>query len=175
MPLRLKSRAPLYFAGAALLGILAGRLAFDHWGPRLVLNTTGSEPRGVYWLSAPTGAQLKRATLVAMTVPEAFRALIKERHWTRPGVPLLKNVGAVAGDTVCVANGTLSINGRAVVPVMSRDSQGRPLPQLRGCRQLAAGYFLPLSTYVPNSFDGRYMGQQPVSLIQGVAHPLWIF
>jgi conjugative transfer signal peptidase TraF len=175
MLLRLKSRRPLYLAGAALLCILAGRFTFERWAPRLVVNTTGSEPRGVYWLSAPTEKTLQRTTLVAMTVPESFRALIQERHWTRPGIPLLKNVAAVAGDTVCVSDGTLSINGRPVVPVMARDSRGRPLPQLRGCRQLAAGYFLPLSTYVPNSFDGRYMGQQPVTLIQGVAHPLWIF
>lgn len=175
MPLQIRSRRPLYFVAIALVCIVSARVAFERYGPRLLLNTTGSEPRGVYWLSAKTTSTPGRATLVAMTVPEAFRGLIESRHWTRPGVPLLKNVGAITGDTVCVAGGTLSINGKPVAPVMSRDSQGRPLPQLQGCRRLQTGYFLPLSTYVPNSFDGRYMGQQPVTLIQGVAHPLWTF
>ena len=175
MSLRINSRRPLYLTGAALACILAGRVVVERYGPRLVVNTTGSEPRGVYWLSAPSRQALGRATLVVMAVPGAFRALIQERHWARAGVPLLKNVGAIAGDTVCVTAGTLSINGAPVAPVLRADSQGRPLPQLRGCWQLPAGYFLPLSTHVPNSFDGRYMGQEPLSSIRAVAHPLWIF
>lgn len=158
-----------------MLFILAVRIAYERVGPRLVINITASEPRGVYWLSAANREAVRRRELVALSVPERFRALIRERKWTRPGASLLKNVGAIAGDTVCVGGGTLSINGRAVAPVLSRDSLGRPLPQLHGCQRLKPGYFLPLSTYIPNSFDGRYMGQQPVGLIQGVAHPLWIF
>jgi len=175
MSLRIRSPRALYLAPVALAAILLVRLGYEHFGPRLIINTTGSEPRGIYWLSGATPQSIRRSTLVALTVPRTFRELIEQRQWTRPGVQLLKNIGALAGDQVCVSKGRLSINGKAVAPVLSRDSLGRPLPQLHGCQRLAPGYFLPLSTYIPNSFDGRYMGQQPVALIQGVAHPLWIF
>lgn len=172
---RIRSPRALYLAPIALAVILVFRLSYEQFGPRLVVNTTGSEPRGIYWVSQATPRSIRRSTLVTITVPKAFRDLIATRQWIRPGVPLLKNIGALAGDQICVSEGTLSINGRVVAPVLSRDSLGRPLPQLHGCQRLAPGYFLPLSTYIPNSFDGRYMGQQPLALIQGVAHSLWTF
>jgi type IV secretory pathway protease TraF len=76
---------------------------------------------------------------------------------------------------VCISDTQTIINGRIIGPVLSVDSAGRPLPRIRGCLRISPGYFLPLSTAVPNSFDGRYMGQQPLRAVLGEVHPLWIF
>jgi type IV secretory pathway protease TraF len=108
-------------------------------------------------------------------MPVAFRTLIASRGWAPEGVPLLKNVEALEGDQVCTDDHEISVNGRRVGPVSSVDSQGQPLPRIRGCYIVPAGEFLPLSTYIANSFDGRYMGPQPLSLIHGEAHRLWTF
>jgi conjugative transfer signal peptidase TraF len=141
----------------------------------LILNTTASEPYGIYWLSAPPAAGPVRGALVVISVPSQYQALVLERHWVRAGTDLLKGVGAVPGDVVCVSDTRIAINHKEVAPVLKVDSKGRALPHITGCTAVPAGSFLPLSTYIPNSFDGRYMGAQPNSLIKGIAHPLWTF
>jgi type IV secretory pathway protease TraF len=99
----------------------------------------------------------------------------REDPWEQAGVPLLKAIGAVAGDVVCINDEAFSINGTPVGPVARVDGKGLPLPQLRGCFTIEAGYFLPVSGYSERSFDGRYMGPQPLSVIMGKATPLWTF
>jgi len=105
----------------------------------------------------------------------ALQSLVYGRGWEKTGVPLLKGIGAVAGDTVCVRDTVFEINGAPIGAVSDHDRAGLPLPRLRGCFRIEAGYFLPVSTYSARSFDGRYMGPQPLSVITGEAKPLWTF
>ena len=144
-------------------------------GPPLLINTTASEPVGVYWVRHRTSGEYARGMRVVFPVPQDYQALVVERGWLAPGVPLIKHIGAVAGDRVCIQSDRAVINDVVVGPVSTHDSEGRPLPQLRGCLTVPPGYFLPLSTYIPNSFDGRYMGIQPVSAIVGEVIPAWTF
>ena len=39
---------------------------------------------------------------VVFPVPDAYQALVHARRWLSDGVPLLKNIVALAGDQVCV-------------------------------------------------------------------------
>ncbi len=100
-------------------------------------------------------------------------ALVAERRWLPAGVSLLKRVGAVAGDMVCV-DAVLQIRGELVGPILAEDAQGRPLPLARrGCFTIAPGFFFPVSRSTPLSFDGRYFGAVPVRDVIAEVVPLW--
>jgi conjugative transfer signal peptidase TraF len=175
MQWRIKStRAPLIVALAMGL-LLTARLAYSMMGPPLVINLTDSEPHGLYWLDVHKSGQYRRGQLVAFPVPDAFRSLVYGRRWLLPGTPLMKGIAALQGDSVCVDDAHILINGQVVGPVFSRDSTGRAMPKLRGCFTVNAGFFLPLSTLIANSFDGRYMGQQPLTTVRGEVHRIWTF
>jgi conjugative transfer signal peptidase TraF len=175
MPPHIKSRKPLIIIGVAASLVVAVRLVYPLIGPPLLFNTTDSEPHGVYWQEPVRNGAFRRGQLVVFPVPAPFRSLVYGRRWAPPGLPLIKGIGALEGDLVCINDSQATINGKFVGPVVSVDSAGQPLPRIRGCLTVSPGYFLPLSTHVPNSFDGRYMGQQPLSVIAGEVRPLWTF
>ena len=140
------------------------------YGPRLLLNLTGSLPRGVYILTPPT--TLTPGMLVVFPPPASMAALLVTRGYLAPQTPLLKPVAAVAGDTVCVQDEGVFLEDHLVAPVATVDHLGRPLPRWRGCVTLADGEVFPLSLWHPQSFDGRYFGPVPVQHLWGEAVPL---
>jgi conjugative transfer signal peptidase TraF len=144
-------------------------------GPVLVINVTPSEPIGVYRAIARPRNAYRRGMLVLFPVPRTVERLVLERGWLKPGVPLLKELAGLAGDQVCVLSGRLQINGRTVGPVFDEDRTGQPLPQLRGCFAVPAGYFFAASSYLDQSFDGRYFGALPLAMVTAEARPLWTF
>lgn len=156
-------------AGFLLLGALQGLNA--HFRGEFWLNLTDSEPIGLYRVHQVDG-EVRRGEMIVMEVPAEFRPYVYGRGWLPEGWALFKHVGAVAGDVYCVAESWLIVNGNPVGPVYRVDEEGRSLPQLKGCREIPAGYFLPVATRIPRSFDGRYMGPVRLALIQGVAKPI---
>ncbi|GFO63621.1 S26 family signal peptidase [Geomonas paludis] len=152
-----------------VLQIIASRYHGVFW-----INLTDSEAIGLYRLHALDG-EVQRGEMVIMAVPEEFRQYVYGRGWLPEGRPLLKHVGAVAGDSYCVENWRFSVNGKVIGPVYASDQEGRPLPRIEGCCRVPAGYFLPVATHIPRSFDGRYMGAIKLAAIQGVARPLVTF
>ena len=156
----------------AALGItaLAGS-EFVHAGPRLVWNASPSAPLGLYWVAHDD--PLVHGALVLTALPESMRALAAGRGYLPAGVPLVKRVAALAGDTVCGAGASLSIDGEVVARRLATDRQGRPLPAWNGCRMLAAGEVFLLMEGVPDSFDGRYFGPVEASAIIGRLVSLW--
>jgi conjugative transfer signal peptidase TraF len=117
---------------------------------------------------------LHAGDLVIMDLPEQAKPYVYGRLWLQPGWPLLKNVGAVAGDEYQITAAAITVNGKNCGPVFAVDGRGRALPRLRGCFKVIDGYFLPLSTF-SRSFDGRYFGTAPLKLIRGKAIPILIF
>jgi conjugative transfer signal peptidase TraF len=157
---------------AALLGILALALLARDYGKRYWLNTTDSEPVGLYRLER-CPVQIGRGDLVLMEVPEPFHRYVYGRRWLPKGWPLVKHVGALAGDTFCVGAISFSVNGKEVGPVYQKDQTGLPLPRLQGCRSIPAGHFLPVASGTPRSFDGRYMGPVEITRILGRLTPIF--
>src|SRR5256885_3616394 len=90
-----------------------------------------------------------------------YTTLFRSRRSLPARVPLLKRVGAVAPQTVCVFDALVWIDGVPVAAVLPADRLGRPLPSWRQCRQLRPGELFLLSVTNPASFDSRYFG--PVS------------
>ena len=83
----------------AMLGI--GALAFFHPAPRLIWNATASTPTGLYALR-PVG-QLHALELVVVRPPEPIASYLADGGFLPKGVPLLKHVMALPGQTVCRA------------------------------------------------------------------------
>lgn len=167
-------REPKMMLLRILLILLIVQGATNLWGRRLWLNLTDSEPVGLYLLQrAPV--EIKRGELVLMEIPEQFHPYVYGRRWLPKGWPLVKLIGAVAGDTFCVNNAIFSVNGKEIGPVYQVDQAGLPLPRLQGCRSIPPGYFLPVATGTPRSFDGRYLGPVPLKNILGRLTPVLTF
>ena len=175
MSLRIRTWTPFVIIAVLVVMAVGVRVVYPMVGPPLMINYTDSEPHGLYWLDVHQNGHYGRGQMVAFPVPEPFKELIYGRGWLARGLPLMKEIGALEGDRVCVDDAQETINGKAVGPIFSADSAGRPMPTIRGCYTVAPGYFLPLSTLVPKSFDGRYMGPQPLAVIKGEARSLWTF
>jgi conjugative transfer signal peptidase TraF len=92
--------------------------------------------------------------------------------------PLLKPIAAIAGDRLTQTEDGISINGRVIANSKSLtcDGSGRILPS-PGANDLivARGEVWVISSYNPLSFDSRYFGPAPISSIEGLAHPLFVF
>ena len=166
---------PFLVMALAAAAVAVLRVAYAAWGPRIIVNGTISEPVGFYHLIRRAPSAYRRGMLVVFPVPAAIAPLVYGRGWMRPGSPFLKNIEALAGDTVCVTDRALIVDGKALGPVFRRDPQGRPLPRLSGCFRVPPGEFFPASGRIAESFDGRYFGALPLTIIRGEAKPLWTF
>jgi conjugative transfer signal peptidase TraF len=175
MAFRLQTYVPLYVLAAAALGTAFVVLTWRFWGPEIVVNPTRSEPMGFYRIVPHDAQDYRRGMAVVFPVPDSFRTLVYGRGWLRPRVPFLKTIAAMAGDQVCVDDKHFEVNRIPGGPVYSVDSTGAPLPKIRGCFVIPAGYFVPASSYSARSFDGRYMGAQPLAEVVGEARALWTF
>ena len=139
----------------------------------LLWNASASVPRGLYWLSAVK--PLYVGELVAATPPTMLAAFLARRRYLPLGVPLLKHVAALSGQTVCRIHDTITVDGAVVALALDRDRRGRALPTWQGCRTLLPGDVFFLNASVPDSLDGRYFGVLPATAVTTRAHPLWTF
>jgi conjugative transfer signal peptidase TraF len=152
----------------AMLGI--GGLAFVHPAPRLIWNATASTPTGLYALR-PVG-RLYGMELVAVQPPEPVASFLADGGFLPKGVPLLKHVMALPGQTVCRTGDAVTVDGITVGDARESDHLGRALPAWGGCRTLRPGEVFLMNPTVPDSLDGRYFGPLPTSSIVGRVVPL---
>lgn len=155
---------------AAVLGIGASIV----WppAPRLLWNATASTPIGLYALRSSD--RLRVGDLVAVMPPEPIARFLADGDHLPRGVPLLKQVAAVAGHEVCRDGVVLTIDGRAMGEAQTSDHLGRDLPVWSGCRRLVEGDVFLMNADVADSLDGRYFGPLPAASVLGRAVPLWI-
>jgi conjugative transfer signal peptidase TraF len=146
-------------------------LAFFHPATQLIWNATASTPTGLYALR-PVG-RLRALELVAVQPPEPIASYLADGGFLPKGVPLLKHVMALPGQTVCRVGDTITVDHIEVGEAQDRDHLGRPLPRWSGCRTLAPGDVFLMNPTVPNSLDGRYFGPLPATTIVARAVPLW--
>jgi conjugative transfer signal peptidase TraF len=137
----------------------------------LVWNASPSAPTGLY--EVERRAAVKSDDIVIAWAPGPARRLASVRRYLPATVPLVKPVGAIAGDHVCAFGSTIFINGRAVATRLRTDRSGRPMPWWGGCRLLGPGELFLLSRDAPGAFDGRYFGVTERSLVIGRARLLW--
>jgi conjugative transfer signal peptidase TraF len=164
--------------GALMLGIaLAGAVGFR-------VNATASMPRGIWRVEAP-GARLERGEIVSICLPDspaiseaAQRGYIPVGACPSGREPLIKPIAAIEGDLIEVTAPNIAVNGEPIAQSapLNEDSAGRPLRAvLEGTYSVPSGEVWLLSGHDPRSFDSRYFGAVPVTNIQGVARPIWVF
>ena len=175
---RARLRARLVLAGLSACGLAA--LAWVHPLPRLIYNPSDSVAIGWYRVD-PLGhgagslpRPLSVGSIVLTTLPPDAAALAAQRGYLPARVPLLKRVGAVAPQEVCIAGRSVRIDGVPSAALLRADRWGRLLPAWRQCRRLEPGELFLLSATNPASFDSRYFGPVSASAVIGVAHPVWL-
>lgn len=174
---RSRLRARLVLAGLSACGFAALAWAsFVHPLPWLTYNPSDSVAVGWYRVDPPDPRtdSLPVGSIVLTRLPADAAALAAQRGYLPTRVPLLKRVGAVAPQEVCIAGGIVHIDGVPSTAVLRADRWGRPLPSWQQCRRLEAGELFLLSVTNPASFDSRYFGPVRTSAVIGVAHPVWL-
>jgi conjugative transfer signal peptidase TraF len=154
------------------LAALLMPLAIPH-RVHLVYNPTDSVPRGWYRIESADSLQVGSIVLARLPAPAA--ALAAQRGYLPAGVPLLKRIGAMAPQRVCVDDGSVRIDDVAVATVMRADGRGRTLPVWQQCRRLASSELFLLSSTNPASFDSRYFGPVAAANVIGMAQPIWMW
>jgi conjugative transfer signal peptidase TraF len=142
-----------------------------HAAPRVIYNPSASAPQGWYWVS-PAHAW-KVNDYVVVDLPDPVKHLANQRQYLPQTVPLLKRIGALANQFVCVRGRSLWIDGRWSATALTHDARGRELIAWHGCRVLAADELLLIGRENSASFDSRYFGPIQISNVLGTALPLW--
>ena len=174
---RSRLRVRLVLAGLSACGLAALVWAsFVHPLPRLTYNPSDSVAVGWYRVDPldPRTGSLPVGSIVLTRLPADAAALAAQRGYLPTRVPLLKRVGAIAPQEVCIAGGIVRIDGVPSAAVLRADRWGRPLPSWQQCRRLETGELFLLSVTNPASFDGRYFGPVRASAVLGIAHPVWL-
>ena len=148
--------------------------------PRLTYNPSDSVAVGWYRVdpldyrvgSLPSPFSVNSIVLVPL--PADAAALAAQRGYLPTRIPLLKRVGAIAPQKVCITGGIVRIDGVPSAAVLRADRLGRLLPSWQQCRRLETGELFLLSVTNAASFDSRYFGPVAASTVIGVAHPIWL-
>lgn len=160
--------------GTILTMLVAIALLFSTIGeasPRYIWNVSNSVPTGLYRLH-PAG-RLTVTELVAVQPPEPLATFLALNGYLPIGVPMLKRVLALQGQTVCREAFAITVDGIAMGEARPRDRRGRPLPSWHGCHVLSEGEVFVMNWQSADSLDGRYFGPIPTSAVIGRAVPMW--
>jgi conjugative transfer signal peptidase TraF len=154
------------------------------WSAGLRVNATTSMPRGL-WQVSGVATPLVRGSIVTACLPDtastreaAARGYLSTGPCPGGNEPLVKPVAAIVGDVVIVTPQGVAVNGQLVDNTAQRvrDDAGRPLrPFPPGVYPVMPGQVWLLSGHDGRSFDSRYFGPVPVTNVQGLARPLWVF
>ncbi len=154
------------FGSVAL--VLAGT---EDGTPYYIWNVSESVPIGLYRLQPVE--RLSVTNLVAVRPPEPLETFLDLNGYLPVGVPMLKRILALPGQTVCRTGLAITVDDIELGQARERDARGRPLPVWQGCRLLSAGEVFVMNWQSADSFDGRYFGPIPASAVIGKAVPVW--
>ena len=163
---RMKTLTVTFGAAAALVATLAMEPL-----PLYIWNASASVPIGLYRLRPAEYVHVTE--LVAVQPPEPLATFLDLNGYLPLGVPMLKRVLALPGQSVCRNGLTISVDEIAVGEARDRDGRGRPLPKWQGCRVVGEGELFLMNWQSDDSLDGRYFGFLPASAVIGRALPVW--
>jgi len=138
-----------------------------------IWNASASAPIGLYRVELEDHPAIP--DLVVVMVPEPVAKFLADGGYLPRGVPLLKRILALPGQTVCRNHLAILIDGVVMAFARENDRRGRALPVWHGCRLIAEGEVFLMNWQSADSLDGRYFGPIPASSILGHAVPLWTF
>lgn len=139
--------------------------------PWLVWNASASVPIGLYKVSP--AVRLAVTDLVVAKPTEPLATILAEGGYLPRGLPLIKRVLALPGQTVCRTGVFVTVDGIVMGSAREKDRNGRKLPKWQGCRVVAPEHVFLMNWDEPDSLDGRYFGMLPLASVVGRAEPLW--
>ena len=157
---------------AAAAALLAGTVG-PRPTPRFDWNASESVPTGLYRVQPPR--RLIVTDLVVAFPPGPLALLLAEGGYLPRGVPLIKRILALPGQTVCRMDLSITVDRIEMGAARERDRRGRLLPVWQGCRVVRSGEVFLMNWDEPASLDSRYFGPLPAAAIVGRAVPLWTF
>jgi conjugative transfer signal peptidase TraF len=168
MRIRIATLGLTVAAAALVAGTLGPKPA-----PSFVWNASESVPTGLYRVQPPR--RLIVTDLVVAFPPEPLATLLAEGGYLPRGVPLIKRILALPGQTVCRTDLTITVDRIEMGAARERDRRSRLLPVWQGCRVVRQGEVFLMNWDEPASLDSRYFGPLPLAAIVGRAHPIWTF
>lgn len=166
----MSARIPTLLTMAGAAAIIAST-----FGPKpipwLVWNASASVPIGLYKVSP--AARLAVTDLVVAKPTEPLATILAEGGYLPRGLPLIKRVLALPGQTVCRTGVFVTVDGIVMGSAREKDRNGRKLPKWQGCRVVAPEHVFLMNWDEPDSLDGRYFGMLPLASVVGRAEPLW--
>ena len=162
------TRGPIFGIALGIAAVFAA--AYVKPTVRIVYNPSDSAPRG--WYLVRPAPRLSVGEYVVARLPSDTAAFAATRGYLPRSVPILKQIGAVNGQRVCIRDGVVYVSGAAMARVLDHDGKGRPLTAWRHCQELGVGELFLLNTTNPGSFDSRYFGPIDASFVRGRATPL---
>jgi conjugative transfer signal peptidase TraF len=162
-------RAMILLAGAvSAAALLSAALPVSRV---FVWNASASVPTGLYHIRGTDSLHIGER--VAIDPPPGLRHFLAARGYLPSGLPLLKEIAALPGDTVCRKGVIITINGAVAGEARKHDRRGRPLPDWQGCRAIARDEIFVMNRRAADSFDGRYSGPLKRTRLIGRASPVW--
>ena len=165
----MSSRCPTIFTAIVATGLLLSTIG--RTTPRYIWNASNSVPSGLYRVQPVT--RLSVTELVAVQPPDLLAAFLDLNGYLPIGLPMVKRVLALPGQTVCRNGLTIAVDGIDVGDARERDGRVRPLPSWSGCRVIAEGDVFVMNWQSEDSLDGRYFGPLPASAVIGRVVPVW--
>jgi len=165
----MNTRCPILFMVIVAAGLLLSTIG--ETTPYYIWNASNSVPIGLYRVRPP--ARLTVTELVAVRPPDLLAAFLDLNGYLPIGVPMLKRVLALPGQTVCRDGLKIAVDDVDVGEARERDGRNRPLPAWHGCRVIADGDVFVMNWQSADSLDSRYFGPLPASAIIGRAVPVW--
>lgn len=152
------------------VAVLVGTIVVQP-SPIYIWNSSASVPVGLYRVR-PAGSH-HVTELVAVRPPAPLASYLDLNGYLPTGVPMLKRVLALPGQTVCRNGHTISVDGIEMGEARERDGRGRPLPFWEGCDVVEDGRLFLMNWQAADSFDGRYFGMTPATAVIGRVLPVW--
>ena len=165
----MSARCPTLFMAIVATGLLLSTIGGTT--PHYLWNASNSVPIGLYRVQATT--RLAVTELVAVQPPDLLAAFLDLNGYLPIGVPMLKRVLALPGQTVCRNGLKIAVDGVDVGEARERDGRNRRLPAWHGCRVIADGDVFVMNWQSADSLDSRYFGPLPASAVIGRAIPVW--
>ncbi|MFN3869803.1 MAG: S26 family signal peptidase [Hyphomicrobiaceae bacterium] len=155
----------------AVSSITLGTSAFVDPPKTLIWNASASAPIGLYAVQ-PTN-DLDVTDLVAIVAPPLIAEFMADRSYLPMGVPMMKRVLALPGQTICRHGLDIIAYGSTIGHAREHDNAGRKMPVWQGCRRVADNELFLMNFDVPDSVDGRYFGPFPRGFVIGRVLPVW--
>ena len=152
------------------VAMLAGTIVAKPF-PICIWNSSESVPVGLYRVRSASSHYVTE--LVAVQPYEPLATYLDLYGYLPTGVPMLKRVLALPGQTVCRNGSTITVDGIEIGKARERDRSGRPLPVWEGCDVVGEGELFLMNWQSATSLDGRYFGMMPATAIMGRALPVW--